>query len=496
MPSAGLRSGKEGKMSRWFALILLFAVSFAPGPFLRGAGAGYSGMYGTEGLESGYRMYHHDLYRLWIDDLRINFTIPETIAAADIRFKMPLVGDEKFPLDYYSDPDERVVIIPVLTVSFFRDLAIAEAWFERRRCDTSVVLDYVDIIASRAPSEFPGGRYPNPLEALGIPEKALSDRRVQVVADEYLRTVLTFIMAHEFGHALAEHSGLGDVSAQRAMAQEVEADGFAMDMMTRIPRLPTGLPLFFRAASRFMRPPADFASAADYESYLQGNVTDPLSGERMAALAGAIRKNAGHFISVTDDQTRRREEIFRLADEIESIGEAIKTRPLGGALRSGSLEGAIGARPAGAMRSGAAVTRERVSVLENGDIAFGSEMVKRHGLSRFKWISLYYNRRTKEVAMEFHEEQVSGALKLGASDSPDEEYPLKVSAAGFFKTYDIDHGSADGYPARYTYTEKDHWLVFKVGPGPLVTGNAAAAAGGSDGAGGGLVIEELSHACD
>jgi len=481
-------------MSRWFALILLFAVSFVPGPFLRGAGAGYAGMYGTEGLESGYQMYHNDLYRLWIDDLRIHFTIPETIAAADIRFQMPLVGDEKFPLDYYSDPDERVVIIPVLTVRFFRDLAVAEAWFDRRGCDTSVVLDYVDIIASRAPSEFAGGRYPNPIEALGIPEKAFKNRRVQAVADEYLRTALTFIMGHEFGHALAEHSGLGDVTAGRALAQEMEADGFALNMMTRIPRLPTGLPLFFRAASRFIRPPADFASAADYESYLQGNVTDPLSGERMSALAEAIRANAAKFISLTDDQTRRREEILRLADDIESIGEALKTRPLGGALRSGPHEGDIGALPADALRSGAAVMRGRISVLDNGDIAFGSEMVKKHGLERFKWISLYYNRRTREVAMEFHEEQVTGALKLVASDSPDEELPLKVSAAGFFKTYGIDHGSADGYPARYTYTEKDHWLVFRVGPAPIETVSAGEAV--ADGGGEGLVIEELSGACD
>lgn len=461
---------------------MFFTVSLAAGPVRAGD---YSGMYGADGLDRAYDEYHDDLYRLWIDDLRNHFTIPETIAASDIRFKMPLVGAGKLPLDYYTDPDERAVVIPVLTVEFFDDLSVAMAWFERRGCDTSAVLDYVGIIASREPSDFPAGRYPTPIEALGIPPKALGNRRVAAAADDYLISVMTFIMAHEFGHALAGHSGYGETTLRRAVAQEIEADAFAIDMMRRIPRLPTGLPLFLRAASRFQRPPSDFKSPSDYEAYLRGKTTDPLTHERMAALAANIRKNADRLIRGQDDPIRRRDEVLRVADELQSLGEALH----GDAGAAGEAPGKVAATEA----PSAPVSRKRVRVGHDGEVAIGLELAEEYDLARFKWASLYYNRRANEVAMEFHEGPVKGALKVRAADTEAGDYPLTVSAADFFKAHDLVQNVADSFAAEYS--ERDHWLVLKLDHGPRVTGTFAAG-DIQDGTGRWLSLEDLAHACD
>ena len=260
-------------------------------------------LYSRSELQSWSDRYRPNLEGLWQHDFLSRLTTDERQRAGEVRLVLPLHGPSRQPLEFYSSPAHKQVFIPIASVKFIDDLSVAFAFYEKSACDLATVSDYASAFHFR-PHAVAG----HPLDVLGVPGNALSDPVVDDVAQKMLKSIIYFVVAHEYAHVMYAHRVGQTVSALQSQRQEIEADAFALEAMRRIGVAPIALPFLFLVTSRLEKTPGDFASAHDYERYLQQEATHPLSAMRVAHLANGIEAHAAAFARLqknSDDMKRR-----------------------------------------------------------------------------------------------------------------------------------------------------------------------------------------------
>jgi hypothetical protein len=286
----------------------------------------YANIYSRSELQRAYNTYSENLRGVWEQDLKGRLLVNERQAAAGVRMLLPALGNHRHPLDFYAESGSRKVTIPIFSVKFFDDICIALAWMERNNCNKLLVSDYVGMLRYQNNSSFPGGRFPNPLSALGVPANALDDHFVNDVSGKALKSGIYFLMAHELAHVIYGHQGYDNISASEAQRQEIEADNFALNLMRRISVPPVGVSFFFMIASRFESAPGDFQSISEFESYLQERSTHPLTSDRLINIANYIRDNADDFTRGQRQPARWHQRIISLSEDIRNIGLTLDDR--------------------------------------------------------------------------------------------------------------------------------------------------------------------------
>lgn len=271
-------------------------------------------LYGRDALETSRRRLSSSMAGVWREDLGRLLTPKERAVESSLELAMPLVGRHRNPFDFYAD--ETSINFPVLSVKFWNDFSIALAYFERNRCDTGALFDYVGMLRY---GQAPDGHYPPPLVAFRIPGDALSDSYVDDASLKTIKSAIFFLMAHELAHVLYRHPGYVGVSARQAQANEAQADAFALEVMRRARTAPFGIVPWFMAAARFEATRADFRDDASYREYLEKRATHPLSADRLAAIARGIRADVEGFVSAENDNSAYRAAIARMADDIDNI---------------------------------------------------------------------------------------------------------------------------------------------------------------------------------
>jgi Peptidase U49 len=173
------------------------------------------------------------------------------------------------PLNFYALPNRNTIIFPVFSLKFLDDLCTAYAWLQVKGYGLETVSEYTAILFFGNP---PPGGFPQPLKALGIPEDALKDPKVDELALGHFVTARTFILLHEMGHLLYDHNA---TSSDESIRNEQQADRFAGEVMQRTPLPPLGMLIWFLAD-------------AHWTGFPPQRGTHPLSGERVVALADHI----------------------------------------------------------------------------------------------------------------------------------------------------------------------------------------------------------------
>lgn len=173
-------------------------------------------------------------------------------------------------LAFYVPADRDSIVLPVFSLKFLDDLCTAYGWLQVKGYSLETVSEYTAILKHGAPP--PEGLSP-PLQALGIPEKALDDPRVNELALGHFVTARAFILLHETGHLLYGHNARTPAESVR---NEQQADRLAATVMQRTALPPLGIMVFFLADAHWSGFPAS------------GRDTHPLSGERVRALAGSL----------------------------------------------------------------------------------------------------------------------------------------------------------------------------------------------------------------
>jgi len=234
--------------------------------------ADMSSMYPTATLQEWASRYAASSNRILNNYVFQYLTAEEKRGLQDVRIDFPLMAEGSEhgnPLAFYAPNRQMRVVFPIFSLKFLDDLAIAYAWLQIN----GYVLDTVSEYTAMLVYKDMGGRYPAPLQALHIPSNALQDKRVDELAINHFVTARMFILLHELGHVYYGHTGRSDSGS---IAQEIQADKFALEVMARSPVPPIGALLFFMAD----------ASMAEYPPRAR---THPLSGKRLHALAFSLQ---------------------------------------------------------------------------------------------------------------------------------------------------------------------------------------------------------------
>jgi hypothetical protein len=247
-------------------------------------------LYSTSELQQIGARYQPNLRGMWEKDFLSRLTRDERARAGNVTLNLPLLGPLRYPLEFYSDPALRQVFLPLASVKFMDDIAVAFAYYGKIGCDLDRVSDYAAVLRFQ-PQVATG----SPLDALGVPRATLNDPSVDDTAQKILKSTVFFVAAHEYAHVMYGHRKYTEISAQEAQQQEVESDAFALEIMRRIGVVPTGLTFFFMIAARLEATPADFSSEAEYETYLRQRATHPVSAMRILKIAEVLENQTDAF---------------------------------------------------------------------------------------------------------------------------------------------------------------------------------------------------------
>jgi hypothetical protein len=266
--------------------------------------------------------YAPNLRGLWEEDFLSRLTPAERQQGGAVSLALPLIGAQRSPIDFYAYPAERRVFLPISSVKFLDDISIAIAWYESKNCGMGTVSDYVGALRAQ-----PAG-WSAPRAALGIPTNALDDKMVDDVSQKLLKSTVYFIVAHEYAHVMYGHRGYKSITAHEAQQQETQADAFALEVMRRIAVPPLSMAHFFMLVTRLEGSPADFETAAEYESYLKSRATHPVSSQRILAVADALQANAASFARLQPNPQAWAQRLVLIAGQVRMVGQTLDDRKM------------------------------------------------------------------------------------------------------------------------------------------------------------------------
>lgn len=214
-------------------------------------------------------------------------TFKDKSYASSKTLEFPLPSGYADPFLYVSNSAVQTVTIPILSLKFLHDLIYARTWLAVHGYCTDAVFQYINAVKYKPSSEFPGGKYPSPLIALGIapPEQDSGPKRaaVQSQFDYHFRNTLLFILGHEIGHFVVGER-IGSVEES-----ERAADAFAMQIIGHTSGDFIGMTYFFTFHMFWGPTRSDYDSELAYSAALYREVHPP-SSERIE-LAGLLLRD-------------------------------------------------------------------------------------------------------------------------------------------------------------------------------------------------------------
>jgi hypothetical protein len=209
------------------------------------------------------------------------------------------------PLSFYADPAARKVVVPGDTVMFLDDLVTVLAWFDAHGCRREWIQSYLWGLFRD------GEPLPRPLAAFAIDRAAtVADTEVDRSATQRYNGILLYLLAHEVGHLVLGHAaGLGGAASQ---AQEIAADGFALDWFAGVGMPPIDMADYFVAA-RWLDPTGPAAAKG----------THPVTPGRLRAIADRLAKEPDSFTRVFADPARGRELVLQAASELAQVADLL-----------------------------------------------------------------------------------------------------------------------------------------------------------------------------
>ncbi len=249
-----------------------------------------SRLYPKAKLEADAARFGEQIRAEYRETILPQLTEAERNALSDVKIEIPVVGEKGDPFAFYSGG--HTVYLPALSLRFFADLCVANAWLNAHGYDGTTVRDYVGVLFRDAEASRSAPLAPV-FETLGVPENARDEGAVANRADRNFGNTVVFLLAHELGHLLKKHrNDAHDLALQRRY--EIEADQFAIEVMRRIGQIPLGLEFWFDVERIRHQAPKNIPTDADWQKYLSG-LDHPVTTERLNALADAIEKAPDSF---------------------------------------------------------------------------------------------------------------------------------------------------------------------------------------------------------
>jgi hypothetical protein len=287
-------------------------------------------LYPEKKLQADAARWSEQIQAEYRDTILPQLTDEERSVLGAVKIEVPTSGPNGDPFSFYTD-DKGTIYLPALSLRFFSDLCVANAWLNAHGYDGTTVRDYVGLLLREA-TLSPGAPLPAVFRTLGVPDNAREESAVANRVDRNFGNTIVFLLAHELGHALKRHDTHSRDPVQKRR-QEIEADAFAIEVMRRIGQVPLGVEFWFdverighvQGIRRVTS--ARFPTEAEWQKYLAG-LDHPVTSERLDALANAVEKAPDSFARNQADQARwtRNAKIFaqyvRLGAPSAAIGTA------------------------------------------------------------------------------------------------------------------------------------------------------------------------------
>ena len=131
-------------------------------------------------------------------------TPEEQRALQSVVVRHPMRGNNPLTVKSFVLNGKPIVQAPVMSLKFIEDLSVAYAWRYNNNYSLEPIDEYLVMLKHRPAEEFPGGRMPDPMAALGVPPKIWErDPQVDDLALRFRNTAWAFILAHELGSTVA-----------------------------------------------------------------------------------------------------------------------------------------------------------------------------------------------------------------------------------------------------------------------------------------------------
>ncbi|HYN64102.1 MAG TPA: hypothetical protein VES36_05810, partial [Candidatus Limnocylindrales bacterium] len=205
--------------------VLLLALLLLPAD----AGAqGWAGFYDRKTLVYWQGQTPPGIEENFRDVVWPKLTLDEKRTLGRVALDFPL-EDTQHPMNFYAvaSGGKKTITLPVSSLRFLGDIALAYAWLNASGYSIDPVTDYLAMLKYQWPDGLAGRRY-RPREALGIPDDATSNARVDSQFQRIFGTAIVFVLGHELGHLYHQHGT--NVSPERSRQQEEEADRFGMEL--------------------------------------------------------------------------------------------------------------------------------------------------------------------------------------------------------------------------------------------------------------------------
>jgi hypothetical protein len=293
-----------------------------------------SRLYPREKLEADAARSGEQIRAEYRETILPQLTDTERSALSAIKIDFPISGPNGDPFEFYTDGN--TIYLPALSLRFYADLCVANAWLNAHGFDGTTVRDYVGVLFREAKLSPRAPLLPV-FRTLGVPDTARDEAAVKNRADRNFGNTIVYLLAHELGHVLKKHDVHSRDPVQKRK-QEIEADAFAIEVMRRIAQVPLGLEFWFDVERIRHVAPLKFPTESEWQNYL-ASLRHPVSKERLEALADAIEKAPESFARIQTDQalwTARSKmfaQMFRLAapfaaNRVARVAEYSRVREL------------------------------------------------------------------------------------------------------------------------------------------------------------------------
>ncbi len=212
------------------------------------------------------------------------------------------------PWAYYTDG--KTITMSAQSLMFFWDLCLAFTWLNAQGHEIGGVTDYVAMLRYRRASAFPGGRYPTPLKALGVPRAAEDNPTIYKKTLRLFNSGRAAIIAHEIGHAYHRHPGnrAPGVSRYQSRQNEMEADKFALDLLSRHPEVPVGWLFFQQITAHYnwdsedATHPSSSVRISNTANFLENNIRDFARNGNSRQLVATITEQFRELANLLADE--------------------------------------------------------------------------------------------------------------------------------------------------------------------------------------------------
>ncbi|MEB4591932.1 M48 family metalloprotease [Candidatus Thiothrix sp. Deng01] len=294
----------------------------------------WEGFYDKTALEQTSRRSTPDIQTILMEDIPSILTTQQRNLLSGVRIEfpqLPLLGKKTSvnttPVNAYSLSKEKRVILPVFSIRFLRDIAIAYAWLNTKGYGLQTITDYLCMVKYQWPDQLRDVSH-TPLEALGIPANALDDPVVKASFQRLFNSMIVFILGHELGHIYHQHAGYDASSTAESKRQEQDADAFALEIMRQMGAVPTGASVYFLVTAHF----EPFVGDQDFNK-MQANRTHPLNPERIKAIAESIKQNAGRFAAGSAQPKQALSALETASSELTTVSQLLGDQGVQASLR-------------------------------------------------------------------------------------------------------------------------------------------------------------------